>query len=132
MSKSWLKAYSKRELERYTSTLAQVAGLSPFTYEDGRLRGMRGIHGWTGSGLHFTLWPDRALDIGPAWFGGKPIAWQHPAAAHPHYYEPAGLGWLRTYGGGLLTTCGLVHIGAPDQYQGQAFGLHGRYRAYPR
>ena len=131
MMKSWLNHTSKDDLKEYTSDLSQVAGLRPFVYADGRLRGMRGIDGWTGSGLRFTLWPDRALDIGPVWFGDKPVAWLHPAAASPQYFEPAGLGWLRTYGGGLLTTCGLVHIGAPDEYQGQAFGLHGRIAHTP-
>jgi hypothetical protein len=92
---------------------------------------MRGIDGWTGSGLRFTLWPDRALDIGPVWFGDKPVAWLHSGAAAPQYYEPDGLGWLRTFGGGLLTTCGLDHIGAPDEYQGKSFGLHGRAAHIP-
>ena len=131
MTESWLKDHDKGTLQRYTGTLAQVAGLQPFSYADGRLRGMRGINGWTGSGLTFTLWPDRALDIGPASFSGKPVAWQHPAAASPAFFEPSGLGWLRTFGGGLLTTCGLVHIGAPDEHRGQSFGLHGRIAHLP-
>ena len=131
MQDLWLKSYSKDDLNRYTSTMKQFAGLQPFVYEDGRQRGMRGVHGWTGSGLHFTLWPDRALDIGPVWFSGLPVAWQHPAGASPQFNEPSGLGWLRTFGGGLLTTCGLVHIGAPDQFQGSSFGLHGRIAHIP-
>ena len=92
---------------------------------------MSGIHGWTGSGLDFILWPDRALDIGPVWFGDKPVAWQHPGTASPQFFEPSGLGWLRTFGGGLLTTCGLVHIGAPDNFAGNSFGLHGRVAHIP-
>jgi len=131
MEDTWLKKITREELQQYTSTPSQIAGLRPFVYEQGRLRGMRGIDGWTGSGLRFTLWPDRALDIGPVWFGDKPVAWIHPGAAAPQYYEPSGLGWLRTYGGGLLTTCGLVHIGAPDEYQGKSYGLHGRISHMP-
>lgn len=131
MTGSWLNSYSKEDLAQYMSAFSQLAGLRPFVYEDGRLRGMRGIDGWTGSGLRFTLWPDRALDIGPVWFEDKPIAWLHPGAAAPQYYDPNGLGWLRTFGGGLLTTCGLVHIGAPDEYQECAFGLHGRIAHIP-
>lgn len=131
MREPWLNGFSKDDIKRYTSTIHQLAGLRPFVYEEGRLRGMRGIQGWTGSGLHFTLWPDRALDIGPVWFGDKPVAWLHPGAGSPQSYEPSGLGWLRTFGGGLLTTCGLVHIGEPDKFQGQAFGLHGRIAHIP-
>lgn len=131
MSIFWQKAFAKDTLARYLSTTAAATGLRPFVYDAGRVRGMRGIDGWTGSGLHFTLWPDRALDIGPVWFKGIPIAWQHPGLGAPQFYEPSGLGWLRTFGGGLLTTCGLDHIGVPDEYQGQSFGLHGRIAHTP-
>lgn len=126
MTTLWNRSYSKDDLSAYTSTLSSIAGLQSFVYDQGKARGMRGIDVWTGSGLRFTLWPDRALDIGPVWFKDKPVSWQHPALGSPVNFEPSGLGWLRTMGGGLLTSCGLVHIGAPDEFQGQSFGLHGR------
>lgn len=66
MPRLWGQQYSKAQLTSLTSATATLAGLRPFTYEDGRVRGMRGIDGWTSSGLRFTFWPDRALDIGPA------------------------------------------------------------------
>ncbi len=131
MTTLWNQDYSKDELSSFTSTLSSFAGLRPFLYEQGKVRGMRGIDVWTGSGLRFTLWPDRALDIGPTRFKGKSVSWLHPALGAPAQYEPEGLGWLRTYGGGLLTSCGLVHIGAPDNYHGQSYGLHGRIAHLP-
>ncbi len=127
----WGHTYSKEHLLAHTSDMSALAGLRPFTYEDGRIRGMRGIEGWTGSGLRFTLWPDRALDIGPTWFNDKPVAWVHPGLGAPDQYEPQGLGWLRTFGGGLLTSCGLTYFGAPDEYEGLAYGLHGRVAHLP-
>lgn len=129
--KNWIDQYSKEQLETLTSSMALLAGLRPFEYQNGRVRGMRGIDGWTGSGLRFTLWPDRALDIGEVWFNDIPIAWLHPGLGAPFYYEPNGDGWLRTYGGGLLTTCGLTHFGDPDQHAGQNYGLHGRIANIP-
>jgi len=131
MTTLWHQRYSKEDLSAYTSTLSSIAGLRPFVYEQGKTRGMRGIDVWTGSGLRFTLWPDRALDIGPTWFNGMPVSWLHPALGTPAQYEPDGLGWLRTFGGGLLTSCGLVHFGAPDDHQGQPYGLHGRIAHLP-
>ena len=127
----WERDYDRETLQAYTSMMGSLAGLQPFIYEDSRLRGMRGIDGWTGSGFRFTIWPDRALDIGPVWFKDKPISWLHPGLGTPAYFEPDGLGWLRTFGGGLLTTCGLVHIGSPDEYLGKAHGLHGRIAHLP-
>ena len=44
----------------------------------------------------------------------------------PAYYEEPGLGWLRSFFVGLLTTCGITNAGAPSTDQGRAFGLHGR------
>ena len=32
----------------------------------------------------------------------------------PWYREPAGLGWLRSFGGGLLVTGGLDHVMSPE------------------
>jgi len=127
----WAHTYSKDQLLAFTSSMASIAGLRPFVFEQGRTRGMRGIDGWTGSGLRFTLLPDHALDIGPVWFNDKPISWNHPALASPVYYEPKGAGWLRTFGGGLLTSCGLTHFGAPDSFNGQDYGLHGRIANTP-
>ena len=106
----------------------QVAGARPFVFDDGPARGMRGIDVWTGSGLTFTVLPDRGLDIGEARFAGRALAWQSAVGnARPERFEPAGFGWLKTFHGGLVTTCGLRHFGAPDADEsGEAWGLHGR------
>ena len=64
----------------------------------------------TGHGFAFDVIVDRAFDIGRCEHAG-PRARLDVAAgfAGPWYYEPEGLGFLRTFGGGLLTTCGLDH-----------------------
>ncbi len=131
MPNLWDKTYTKAELSAFTSMPAPLAGLRPFIYEHGRMRGARGLDGWTGSGLRFTLWPDRGLDIGEVWFNDKPISWFHPGLGGPHHYEPQGTGWLRTFGGGLMTTCGLTHFGPPEDFEGQSHGLHGRAAHLP-
>ena len=123
--------YTPDELRRMTGTLDQLAGIRMVEYADGKTRGMRAADVYTGSGFRFTVWLDRAMDIGPAEFNGKPLAWLHPALGVPAFYEPAGGGWLRTFGGGLMTTSGLTHIGAPDQEGGESFGTHGRASHLP-
>jgi hypothetical protein len=75
---------------------------------------------------------DRGLDIGPAEYRGIPLAWLSPAGfPHPAFFEPEGLGWLRTFGGGLLTGCGLSYLGAPDRDAGEELGQHGRLSVLP-
>ncbi len=75
-------------------------------------------------GLSFEVLPNRGLDIGPAWFAGRPISWRGPlGAVRPH---PAPLEWLGGFSG-LLVTCGLDHLGPAND----AYGLHGSHRATP-
>src|SRR5438105_3006822 len=123
--------YTRSELQRLTSTLAQVAGVRMLERAEGKARGLRLADVFTGSGFRFEVLLDRALDIGAAEFCGRPLAWLHPALGPPAQFEPQGRGWLRTFGGGLITTCGLTHIGQPDSDAGEDFGLHGRISHLP-
>jgi len=123
--------FTARELRRLTSTLDQLAGIRLLEYADGKARGLRTAEVWTGSGFRFSIWLDRGMDIGPAEFAGKPLAWLHPALGTPNQFEPQSYGWLRTFGGGLVTTCGLTHFGQPELDGVEALGLHGRVSHTP-
>ena len=83
------KSFTVDELQRMTGCMEQLAGIRMIEYAGGRMRGMRAADVWTGSGLRFTILFDRGMDIGPAEFAGKPLAWMHPAHAMPTFYEPA-------------------------------------------
>lgn len=123
--------FAPAELRRLTGAVDQVAGIRLYELSDGKARGLRAADVWTGSGLRFTVWLDRAMDIGPAEFSGKPLAWVGPALGTPAQFEPGGYGWSRTWGGGLVNTCGLTHFGQPEQDGPEAFGLHGRISHVP-
>ena len=123
--------YTPAELRALTATLDQLAGIRLVEYSEGKARGMRAAEVWTGSGFNFTVWIDRALDIGPAEYRGSPLAWLHPALGAPAFYEPEERGWVRTFGGGLVTTCGLSHFGQPENSEDQQWGLHGRISHIP-
>ncbi len=121
------ESLTPNDLAARTGRLDQVAGARRFVFDDGPARGMRGIDVWTGSGLEFTVLPDRGLDVGAARFAGRALAWESPTGpVRPERYEPGGLGWLRTFYAGLLTTCGYRHFGVPQAEDGQTWGLHGR------
>jgi hypothetical protein len=119
----------KEALRRLVGGMSQVAGVRLVELADGRVRGLRAAEVYTGSGFRFQVLVDRGLDIGAAEHCGRPLAWLHPALGAPALHEPGGIGWLRTFGGGLVTTCGLDHVGAPDP-QGD-YGLHGRASHLP-
>lgn len=126
------KNWSRQDLLHYVGNLDQLAAIHAFEAIDGIARGSRLLRGYTGSGLCFDVLPDRALDLGAFSYRGVPLAWLSPAGtAHPAYYDDQDFGWLRSFQGGMMTTCGLDHFGVPTTDGDQRFGLHGRISSTP-
>jgi hypothetical protein len=136
------RSWARRELERRVGRLEQVAGVRLVTLGDGRERGVRTLEFRTGTGFCFEVLVDRAFDIGRAEHAGRALAWTSAVGfSGPWYYEWDDLGFMRNWGGGLLTTCGIDHalFMAEDtaaQYhyppkQSERFPLHGRISNHP-
>lgn len=106
----------------------QIAGIRLVDLQDGNERPTRAALFHTGSGLAFTVLLDRCLDISSASFCGRAMGWRSTTGdVAPAYFEPEWLRWLRSYFGGLVTTCGLMNVGAPTTDSGLlGTGLHGR------
>lgn len=122
----------RSEIDKYVGNLLQAGGCRHLEYTDGLARNMRAIQINTGSGLQYTVLPDRGMDISLANFKGTNLIYITPnGETHPGFYEPEGIGWLRTFSGGLLTTCGLTYLGAPAKDGNEELGLHGRYSTIP-
>src|SRR5256885_14240254 len=101
---------TRADLLRRVGRLGQVAGVRLVTLGDGIERGVRLLEFRTGTGFEFDVVVDRAFDVGRCEHAGRALGWQSaPGFAGPWFYESEGLGFLRTFGGGLLTTCGLDH-----------------------
>jgi hypothetical protein len=117
--------------------MAQVCGIQSFVFDDGPGRGVRGLEFRTGSGLRFVALADRAMDISFAEFRGVPLCWvSGTGPVAPAFYSPHGWEWLRSFFGGLLTTCGLSNVGDPCEDRGaylatERFGAHGRISSTP-
>jgi hypothetical protein len=116
------RSWTSGELREHAGHLAQLAGVRLLELSEGKARGMRAADVWTGSGLRFQVLLDRALDVWAAEHAGRALAWTSPELGGPDRYDPDGYGWLETFGGGLVTTCGLTHFGQPEE----GHGLHGR------
>lgn len=126
------REWSRDELQRYTGLDSQLGGVTQKVLVEGRAAGVRVAEFDTGSGLQFSVLLDRGMDICAARYRGASLVWEAPPGpANPAYYEPEGLGWLRTFHGGLLATCGLTYVGAPTVDQGEPLGLHGRISHLP-
>jgi hypothetical protein len=117
----------KSEKLKYIGNLSQLGGCRHYTLDEGPARGMRATDIDTGSGLRYTVLPDRAMDISLASYKGINLVYLTcNGETHPAFYEPEGVGWLRTFAAGLLTTCGLTNLGSPCEDEGELLGLHGR------
>lgn len=133
---------TRGDLLRRIGRLEQVAGVRLATLADGSERGVRVLEFRTGTGFQFDVLVDRAFDVGRCEFQGHSLAWLSPTGVvGPWYAEPLGLGWFRSWGGGMLVTCGLDHTllgGVDDASQfhqdvrpTEEYGLHGRIGFLP-
>ena len=79
MANLYGKNYTKKDLLRLVGDLSQIGGIRPVEYMDGNERGVRALQFKTGSGLEFTILPDRAMDVYEAKFNGKSLCWHSQA-----------------------------------------------------
>jgi hypothetical protein len=108
------------------SHVAQLGGIETSVLDNGTGRGSRIAWINTGAGFRFKVVIDRAMDIADASFNQHNLVWlSHAGIASPEPFSFHGADWLRTFGGGLLTTCGLSHVGPPEKDEHGERGLHG-------
>lgn len=114
--------FSRAALEQHSLDMRQFIEFRLSTLPNGQ----RIVEAHNSSGLSFTVLPDRGLDIWSAWHNGRSLTWISPGSPHAADY---GASWLRQFNGGLLTTCGLLHVGPPetDPLTGTTHDLHGHY-----
>ncbi len=132
MPRLYRRYYTGNEIAAHAGDLSQLAGVRMMTLSDGQEDGVRIADVRTGSGLRFQVTLDRGMDISVADYRGIPLAWRSPVGdVHPSFFDPQGLGWLRSFPGGLMTGCGMTYLGAPCVDEGEPLGLHGRLSHLP-
>ena len=107
------------------SNIAQFGGIETSVLDNGPGRGTRIAWVNTGAGLRFKVIIDRAMDIGEASFNQHNLPWLSHAGITAPTPILHGDDWLRTFGGGLVTTCGLSYFGPPEKDEHGERSLHG-------
>ncbi|MBL0745527.1 aldose 1-epimerase family protein [Chryseolinea lacunae] len=108
------------------SHAAQLGGIETSVLDNGPGRGTRIAWINTGTGLRYKVVIDRAMDIVDAFHNQHSLAWiSHLGVVAPQPFSNRGVDWLKTFAGGLLTTCGLSHVGGPEADEFGERGLHG-------
>jgi len=132
MAKLFGRNYTRQQLLRRVGDVSQLGGIRLVELLDGNMRGVRAADFTTGTGFTFTVLLDRGMDIGPASCCGRSLAWHSMTGpVHPAFFDSEGLGFLRSFHGGLLCTCGLTWCGPPCTDEGEELGLHGRVSHIP-
>lgn len=108
------------------SNAAQIGGIEISVLDNGVGRGTRIAWINTGTGLRYKVIIDRAMDIADAFYNQYSLTWlSHGGVTSPQPFAHRGMDWIRTFGGGLLTTCGLDHVGGPEKDEHGERGIHG-------
>lgn len=123
---------SKHDIYKYTGDVSQVFFARKYTFSGGKADGMLAVDVNNGSGLTFTVLPDRAMDIAGLCYKGVNFSYITKAGyAHPAFFDDKGDGFKKTFIGGFLTTCGMTQAGAPCESDGEKLGLHGALSSLP-
>lgn len=118
---------SLEELKGKVGDLRRLARAETMERIEGPGRGSRATRLAMIGGLDLELLPDRGMDIGAASWQGTPLAWVSPAdAVSPALLDPGSEGWRRSFGGGLMVTCGLDQFGLESADAGSVLPMHGR------
>lgn len=124
--------FCKRQILKYTGSSSQLFGIKEYTLVGGKAKGVKAFDVRNGSGLEFTVLADRCLDIAGLSFKGVNCSYiSKTGIVAPEYYNETGIGFLRSFFTGFLTTCGMRNVGVPCEENGEAFSLHGRISNTP-
>lgn len=118
--------------EAYLGHESQLYGVEEHRLVGGKGDGMRLFEVKNGLGLELTVSADRCADIARLSYKGVNFGYFSPCGyVAPAYYDHLGLGFLKSFTAGFLTTCGLTVAGAACEDEGVALGLHGNISHTP-
>ncbi|MEY4382543.1 MAG: hypothetical protein RI995_85 [Bacteroidota bacterium] len=124
--------FPKMNYQNKVGNHKQLGGIETSILDNGAGAGVRIAWIDTGSGLRYKVVIDRGMDIAEAIYNDCNLAWiAHVGIVKPQLLTDKGLSWLRTFGGGLLTTCGLDHVGGPETDEYGERGIHGQFSNLP-
>lgn len=126
------RSWTRSEILKHVGRMDQVAGIRASRLDGGKATGVRALSFNCGDGLSFTVLPDLCMDIPDLEFRGVPLVWSsRNGIVGPQFFRPRGNEFLRSFFGGLLTTCGLTQVGQPCDEDGEQLPLHGHISGIP-
>ncbi len=119
-------------MNNYVGNSLQIRGAERYILQDGKGDGMHFIYVRNGKGLEAWISVDRAGDVSRIAVDGKNMGFFSPCGyVAPDYYDKEGLGFLKSFTAGFITTCGLTQVGSPCEDDGEILPLHGTVSHIP-
>ena len=110
----------------YVGNQLQTRGVEQYVLQNGKGDGMHFLFVRNGLGLEAWISLDRAGDLSRVAYKGDNMGFFAPCGyVSPKYYDGVGFGFLKSFTGGFLTTCGLTAVGSPCVDDGETLPLHG-------
>ena len=110
----------------YIGHPSQLCGVEEVRLVGGKGDGMCLLQVRNAAGMEITVAADRCADIYRLIFKGDNMGYFSPNGyVSPAYYDDEGIGFLKSFTAGFLTTCGLSTTGAPSVDEGQKLPQHG-------
>jgi hypothetical protein len=121
----------KNSLGEYVGHISQLLRVNSYRMSGGKSDGLQATDVKNGK-LDFTVAADRGMDLPYVCYKGINLGYISPCGCvSPYFFDDKGLGFLRSFTAGFLTTCGLKYMGAPSELDGESYGLHGRIANIP-
>lgn len=122
-----MKKSQEYEIRKKAGDLNALCGIKDYVFNDGPARGVRAFDLNNGIGIQMTVAADRGLGIPYLFFKGYNVGVTGKVGIRSPYLfrEEGGIGFLRQFNAGLLTTGGLSYAGAAGEDEGRVLGLHG-------
>lgn len=121
-----------KEEKKYIGHREQLIRVKRIKLQEGKASDVEMIDVQNRSGMHFDVNVSRGMDIPYLDFLGENFGFISPCGiVSPEYFDDKELGFLKSFTAGFLTTCGLKMAGAPCEYEGSAYGLHGNISHTP-
>ena len=111
--------------------ISQVGGIETSVVDNGAGQNSRIAWVNTGTGLRYKVVIDRGMDILDAFYNEHSLAWISHGGMMAPETNAREMDWLKTFSGGLMTTCGLTHVGGPEEDEFGKRGLHDQISNIP-
>lgn len=113
-------------MKYYVGHPLQARGAEVYRLQGGKGDGMRFLYVRNGLGLELWISLDRCADMNRVIYKGKNMAYMSPCGnVAPAFRDPVGLGFLKSFTAGFMTTCGFESAGGPCEDEGEVLPQHG-------